>query len=84
MVLSILLWVFGLVRVISINLRIIICETSKKLKLYYIFLGWLIICFAPPTASAVLLQDWICNIDGTVNDSLSGDSNHVFGLYFTL
>jgi hypothetical protein len=69
MVLSVFLWVFNRSRVISIDLRTILYETSRKLKLKYIFLGGLIICFTPPSAHAVLLYDWVFNIDGTVYDS---------------
>lgn len=79
MVLSVFLWVFSRSSVISINLRTIIYETSRKLKLQYIFLGGLILCFAPPSARAVLLYDWVFNIDGTVYDSYYWDPNPATG-----
>lgn len=74
MALSVLAWISSLATAVSIDFKSIINKTSKKLKLQYIFLGWMIICFAPPSANAVVLYDWIFNIDGTVYDSFYGDS----------
>lgn len=79
MVLSVFSWIFSLASAISINLEQIIYETAKRLKLHYIFLGWLILCFAPPSASAVRLYDWVFNIDGTLYDSFYGDPNPATG-----
>lgn len=71
--LSVFIWISSLTGALSIALMTKICETSKKLKLQHLFLGWLIVCFSPPSTHAVLLNDWVFNIDGTISENLYGD-----------
>lgn len=73
MALSVFIWTSIMTRALSIALMAKICERSKKLKLQHLFLAWLVVCFAPPSTHAILLNDWVFNIDGSILEYFSSD-----------
>lgn len=57
----------------SIDLKVKFSTFAKKTRIHLLSFCFLLLCFATPSAHAILLNDWIFNVDGTVSEYYFGD-----------
>lgn len=70
--LSLFFQVAGQAKETSTNLKPNICTAAKKVRLQLLLFCFLLL-FPATSAQAILLNDWLFNVDGQISDSLYGD-----------